>query len=116
MPAISVLICRPDNLGNVRVRLHLEENRLTGRIFVESAAARDAFRSALDGLQTKLVESGFGAADLELSFDDSAGGYQMNQEKDRNPGNLVEAMRDFESMSVTTTMDSVGNGRVNMMV
>ena len=34
---------RPDNLGNVRVRLHLEENRLTGRIFVESAAARDAF-------------------------------------------------------------------------
>ncbi len=106
---------RPDNLGNVRVRLHLEENRLTGRIFVESAAARDAFRSALDGLQTKLVESGFGAADLELSFDDSGGSFQMNQDKRRNHGNLVEAVRDFESMSVTTKIDSAGDGRVNLM-
>ncbi|MCG8453736.1 MAG: flagellar hook-length control protein FliK [Spirochaetales bacterium] len=65
---------RPGNLGRVRVRIRMEDHRLTGRIFVESAAAREAFRSALDGLQTKLVESGFGAADLELAWDGQEGG------------------------------------------
>ena len=60
---------RPEHLGRVRVRIRMEDNRLSGRIFVESAAAREAFRSALEGLQVKLVESGFGAADLELAWD-----------------------------------------------
>lgn len=110
---------RPENLGRVRVRIQMEENRLTGRIYVESAAAREAFRSTLDGLQAKLVESGFGAADLELTWDE--GGQNLSQFRDssgRQMKNFGEASREFEGMSSTMVQEGViiGDGRVDMVV
>ena len=108
---------RPDNLGRVRVRIRMEDNRLTGRIFVDSAAARDAFKAALDGLQTKLVESGFGAADLELCWDDSSQGFEQQGRysggQNRNSG---AAALEFENMVPTTVVDEAADGRVNMVV
>ncbi|MDT8297793.1 MAG: flagellar hook-length control protein FliK, partial [Spirochaetaceae bacterium] len=108
---------RPDNLGRVRIRIRMEDNRLTGRIFVESAAAREAFKAALDGLQTKLVESGFGAADLELAWDDS---YQGFEQQGQNPGGQNRSSgavaREFDNMVPTTVVDEAADGRVNMVV
>lgn len=108
---------RPDNLGRVRVRIQMEDNRLTGRIFVESAAAREAFRSAIDGLQAKLVEAGFGSADLELTWDDSSGGFSEGQQQGNGKSaNTGQAAREFENMVPSTAVDETADGRVNLVV
>lgn len=108
---------RPDNLGRVSVRINLDDNRLTGRIFVETAAAREAFRNSLDGLQTKLVESGFGAADLELAWDDSGNEFTGNdQQSGRQKSNREEAVREFENIVPTTVFGETADSHVNMVV
>lgn len=108
---------RPDNLGRVSVRINLDDNRLTGRIFVETAAAREAFRSALDGLQAKLVESGFGAADLELAWDDSGKEFTgSDQHSGNQKSNREEALREFENIVPTTVFGETVDSRVNMVV
>ncbi len=108
---------RPDNLGRVSIRINLEDNRLTGRIFVESAAAREAFRNALDGLQTRLVESGFGAADLELAWDDSGKEFAQNgQQSGKQSGGTNEVLSDIDNIVPTTAFDEIADGRVNMVV
>jgi flagellar hook-length control protein FliK len=108
---------RPDNLGRVSIRINLEDNRLTGRIFVESAAAKEAFRNALDGLQTRLVESGFGAADLELAWDDSGKEFAQNgQQSGKKSDSMNEVMSEIENIVPTTAFDEIADGRVNMVV
>ena len=119
---------RPEHLGRVRVRIRMEENRLSGRIFVESAAAREAFRSALDGLQTKLVESGFGAADLELAWDeqsmaDPRGSREGPQDREnsgprRPPGGPASesAAGEFENHGTRILDGAPGEARVNLVV
>ena len=119
---------RPEHLGRVRVRIRMEENRLSGRIFVESAAAREAFRSALDGLQTKLVESGFGAADLELAWDeqsmaDPRGSRESPEDREnsgprRPPGGPASesAAGEFENHGTRILDGAPGEARVNLVV
>ena len=108
---------RPDNLGQVKIRIHLVDNRLTGRIFVESAAAREAFRNALDGLQTRLVESGFGSADLEMSWDDSPGEFMQNKgDSGKQNGNPDEAIREFDSNIPAINNSESAESRINMVV
>ncbi len=108
---------RPDNLGRVRVRIQLEDNKLTGRIFVESAAAREAFRNALDGLQTRLVESGFGSADLELTWDDSGTAFADGQQQSsKKSGDSGQSAREFENMVSTTVIDEIADGGVDLVV
>ena len=116
---------RPEHLGRVRVRIQMEDNRLSGRIFVESAVAREAFRSALDGLQVKLVESGFGAADLELAWDqqstadprDSQGGRENGTGRGLNGGPASEsAAGEFEARDALSLDGAPGQARVNLVV
>jgi hypothetical protein len=108
---------RPENLGRVRVEIHLDDNRLTGRIFVESAAAREAFRNSLDGLQTRLVESGFGAADLELAWEGNSGTFAgFGGSAPRNSKEAHLAVREFENMTGTVIQDVLADGLVNMVV
>ncbi len=108
---------RPDNLGQVKIRIRMENNRLTGRIFVESAAAREAFKNALDGLQTRLVESGFGAADLEMAWDESPRGFMRNGDQQQGQkGNVNEAIQEFDNIIPAVFADDSVESRVNMVI
>ena len=108
---------RPDNLGQVKIRIRMEDNRLTGRIFVESAAAREAFRNALDGLQTRLVESGFGAADLEMAWDESPREFLQNgRQQQGKKDNLNEAIQEFDNIVPVVFGDEAADGRVNVVI
>ncbi|PIE04666.1 MAG: hypothetical protein CSA76_02985 [Spirochaetales bacterium] len=108
---------RPENLGRVSVRIQLQDNQLSGRIFVESAAAREAFRAALDGLQTRLVESGFGSASLELSWNDSSAGFAGGEPKQQKGSELAaQAAPELENRISAVFVDETDNGRINMVV
>ncbi len=110
---------KPDNLGRVRVDIQMDGNRLSGRIFVESAVAREAFQASIEGLQNKLMESGFNSADLELYWDQRnegahhGGKHRQFAGKD-NSWNRGNAMRDFDSQAALS-IENI-NGRVNMVI
>jgi flagellar hook-length control protein FliK len=68
------LSLRPETLGNVKIRLELTENRIAGRIIVESDEALRAFEREIASLEQAFRDSGYESADLLLSQDGSGGG------------------------------------------
>jgi len=66
----------PETLGNVKIHIELTDNKITGRIVVESADALNAFRKELSALEQAFRESGFADANLDLSLTaDGAGNH-----------------------------------------
>ena len=62
------LALKPDALGNVKIHLELTENKITGRIVVESEEALNAFKKEIASLEQAFKDSGFTNADLNLSL------------------------------------------------
>ncbi|MCL2441271.1 MAG: flagellar hook-length control protein FliK [Treponema sp.] len=78
----------PETLGKVKVHLELTENKITGRIVVESQEALNAFRKELDALEQAFKDSGFADASLDLSL--AADGFGADQEF--NEGSFTSQM------------------------
>nr|AGS52600.1 flagellar hook-length control protein FliK [uncultured bacterium contig00042] len=49
----------PESLGKVKIHLEMAENKVTGRIFVESTEALNAFRKEIDALEQAFKDAGF---------------------------------------------------------
>ena len=108
---------KPDNLGRVRVQIRLEDNRLRGRFFVESAAAREVLKGALDGLQTKLLESGFSSVDLEMARDDSLLDFRFNSDNPRDRKTLRrDAALELENSIPISAPDGLSENLVNLVI
>ena len=56
----------PPELGNVKIELHLADNSISGKIIVESDAARSAFEKGMSNLQDAFHSGGFESARLEV--------------------------------------------------
>jgi len=80
------LSLRPETLGNVKIHLEMAENKITGRIVVESGDAYRAFEGELSALEQAFRDSGFEGARLNLSLGERGG-----QEERRDPGEEVFA-------------------------
>jgi len=108
---------RPENLGRVRVQIQMEDNRLRGRFFVESAAAREVLKGALDGLQAKLLESGFSSADLEMDRDYSSTNFWFNNDNPRGRNILRrDVALEFENSISPSLPDGLSENLVNLFV
>jgi hypothetical protein len=78
------LSLRPEHLGNVKIRLEMSENKVVGRITVESGEALRAFEQELRSLEQAFLDSGFEGATLEMSVSSDGGrggGYRENGEE-----------------------------------
>jgi len=64
---------KPESLGNVKIHLELSENKITGRIVVESEEALNAFRKEISSLEQAFRDSGLENADLNLSLAANSG-------------------------------------------
>jgi hypothetical protein len=62
------LSLRPETLGSVKIRLEIAENKIMGRIIVESDEAFKAFEQELHSLEQSFRDSGFDGANLEMAF------------------------------------------------
>jgi len=60
------LALHPASLGNVKIRLELSDNRITGKVTVESREAFRAFESELESLQEAFKSQGFESASLDM--------------------------------------------------
>lgn len=75
------LMLRPQQLGNVKIHLNLEENRIVGKILVENQAVREAFKEIAADLSKALMDNGFESASLDISLFQSRQEYQMGEKE-----------------------------------
>ncbi len=61
---------KPEQLGNVRIRISLENNNIAGKIFVETSSVKEAFDQNMQHLYRAFKEHGFGDAALNVSVGD----------------------------------------------
>jgi flagellar hook-length control protein FliK len=81
------LSLKPETLGNVKIRLEMAENKITGRILVESPEALRAFSRELPVLEQSFRDSGFNGASLELSLAQEGAGGQESGGQNGGDGN-----------------------------
>lgn len=62
------LILHPEELGNVKVKLELSDNQITGKIVVASKEAYDAFKANLEDIKNAFVANGFDACGFDLAW------------------------------------------------
>jgi hypothetical protein len=121
------LSLRPESLGNVKIRLELTENKIAGRIIVESGEALRAFEREIASLEQAFRDSGYESAELSafLSQDGSAGGREEGKAF-YSPRFAMDRARYDEILERTDASFSVlaenglgpGNGhiQVNMLI
>lgn len=79
------LILKPESLGKVRIRLHLHDNHLSGKIFVDTPEAKDAFVRNMVNLEKAFTDKGFTMGSLNVSVGDKGKG----KSRERDDGFVV---------------------------
>ena len=78
------LALHPASLGHVKIHLEMTENKIIGRIIVESSEALRAFQKELPVLEKAFKDSGFMEASLDMSLaqDEAYSGGDFGQQQD----------------------------------
>ena len=97
------LVLKPENLGRVRVRIQLDENRISGRIFVDNGFVKENFDQNLESLYRSFRNSGFDASEFEVLVDgrennNESGGKRERSASAKNIRHLDEAVPILEEI------------------
>jgi flagellar hook-length control protein FliK len=71
------LVLRPESLGSVRIRMNVVDNRIEGRIIVDTSAVKQVMDQSIDALGRALTAGGFQSASLQVSV----GGQNADRER-----------------------------------
>jgi len=113
------LSLRPASLGDVKIRLEMTENKITGHIILKSSEALRAFERELPVLEKAFKDSGFSETNLEMSLasDDSANGGAFGRREERQERDyLISALAasryetEFEQSAVSRPDEAVHDG------
>ena len=74
------LSLRPASLGDVKIRLEMAENKITGHIILQSSEALRAFERELPVLEKAFKDSGFSETNLEMSLAQDGGEYGAKEQ------------------------------------
>lgn len=96
------LILKPEALGKVRMRLSLNDNRITGQIVVENAAVKEIFEQNLQNLERAFKENGFDTAALNVSV----GGNGTGSGNKENNGDISKQIEMIEGIIPTIITES----------
>ncbi|MCR4939369.1 MAG: flagellar hook-length control protein FliK [Treponemataceae bacterium] len=114
------LIIHPEELGNVKIKLELSENQISGKILVASQEAYDAFKENISVIKEAFAASGFENGGFELAWSGSGNGgnhdqphqeHQFVQEATLNE----QGMAYVDSMPDVAADDYTGSGNVNLV-
>jgi flagellar hook-length control protein FliK len=61
------LLLKPESLGSVRIRMNLVDNKVEGRIIVDTSAVKQVIDQSIDALSRALTAGGFQTSSLEVS-------------------------------------------------
>ena len=118
------LALKPESLGNVKIHLEMAENKIAGRIVVESVEALRALEREISSLEKAFLDSGFEGANLEMSLAaDGREAQQQWQEAEASqflPGHYAASRYDaaVDWMEIPLTLDVYQQGAraVNVLV
>jgi hypothetical protein len=120
------LSLKPEFLGNVKIRLEMAENKITGHVVVESEEALRAFEREIHTLEQAFRDSGFEGAELDFSLAqgrDNAEGrqeYPVFPNHNREAGTAEAASRYDAAEQQEFISDGVfrlnGRVQVNMLI
>jgi flagellar hook-length control protein FliK len=79
------LSLKPETLGNVKIRLEMAENRITGHIIVDSEEALRAFEKEVHTLEQAFKDSGFESATLDANLASNNGQSGRQWDGDTRP-------------------------------
>jgi hypothetical protein len=82
------LSLKPESLGNVKIRLEMAENKITGHIIVENDETLKAFEQELHSLEQAFLDAGFDGADLDTALASGNGQNGAGGERDRGEGDF----------------------------
>ena len=114
------LSLKPESLGKVKIHLEMAENKITGKIVVESGEALRAFEHEIDSLEQTFRGGGFDGASLSLELAEHDGP-QGNMGEWRNGGEKVStktaSSRYDEAAGKAGYFDSVYSAKqINVLV
>ena len=84
------LVLHPENLGNVKIDLHIEDKNITGRILVASSQAYNAFKDSADSLRNAFISSGFESASFDLNYSGQSGQGAEQNNSGQHQGNNAQ--------------------------
>ena len=106
------LTLHPASMGNVKVRLEMTENKITGLIVVESDEALRAFERELPVLKKAFRDSGFSETNLEMSLAQDGRNYGDRENREEREFSVLAsvAASRYEADSDWTEMPSPFQG------
>jgi len=96
------LILKPEQLGSVRIRLSLTDNKLAGQIIVDSSTVKDIFEQNLQNLEKAFRENGFDTAALNVSV----GGDHSGSGRRESNSNITKQIDLIEEIIPTIITES----------
>ncbi|MBO4705269.1 MAG: flagellar hook-length control protein FliK [Spirochaetaceae bacterium] len=113
------LILHPEQLGNVKIKLELSDNQVSGKIVVASREAYDAFKENISAIKEAFSASGFETGGFELAWGGSGNGGSQNQQEERQfaQDQIVNrnGMKYVDSMPDVLPDEYAGSGMVNLV-
>ena len=89
------LTLKPEHLGRVRIRIQLNENNLSGRIFVDSGFVKDSMDQNLDSLYRAFRAGGFETTSFEVVVDGRGEGNRSRRDlQGEIPGKTLKQLDD----------------------
>lgn len=118
------LVIHPDDLGNVKIHLSLDGNKISGHITVATKEALQVFKDNAETLREAFIKSGFDAANFDVAFNNS-GSFNQNMEfAQQNDGSNIFAKNvyknsgsslDSELEAIIENSEDISNYSVNII-
>ena len=113
------LILHPEQLGNVKIKLELSDNQVSGKIVVASREAYEAFKENISAIKEAFSASGFETGGFELAWGGSGNGGSQSQQEERQfaQEQIVNrnGMKYVDSMPDVLPEEYAGSGMVNLV-
>lgn len=109
----------PESLGKVKIELKIADNKISGRIVVESDLAGQAFKDSLESLRDAFAASGMETTALEVEVRDGGQGQHGTTDGSGEKGSdpyYSQHVRTFESAVPSAAQVSSRDGLVNVIV
>jgi hypothetical protein len=108
------LVLKPEHLGSVRIRLHLGESSLEGRIVVDNSNVKELLEANLEQLKSALRQEGYASANIDVTVSGDG-----DRRREVDPGRALPALaarpaEEFER--ATPVMLDLGFTAVNLFV
>ena len=115
------LILKPENLGEVRINLQMQDGHIAGQIFVENKEVQAAFQDNLDALMQAFQDGGLEMGAMQVTVDPNAGrqngqSQQQFAEDRSEERRKIHAVRSLENSVATVSAAESAYSQINLVV